>query len=45
MPHASALYALADSIFLDAETARGLLYGHPVLGCVLVLSHGPILDH
>jgi hypothetical protein len=36
---APALYAFADGIFLDAEPACSLLYGHPVLGHVLSLSH------
>jgi hypothetical protein len=35
MPHAPALYALADGIFLDAKPTSSLLYGHLVLGCVL----------
>src|SRR5918994_106032 len=43
MWHTPALYALADGIFLDSEPARGFLYGHPVLGCVLGCV--PFLSH
>jgi hypothetical protein len=44
MPHTPALYALTDSVFLDAEPVSSLLYCHPVLGRVPIVSHAPMLD-
>jgi len=39
MLHTPALYTFTDGIFLDAKPVSSFLYCHPVLGCVLVLSH------